>query len=69
MVLAPILVFAAIILGIVGLSRISRRPAERKGRGFAVFGIVMGLLGLIFFIIALSALESVLGELFSGIGG
>jgi hypothetical protein len=45
----------AIIFGFVGISQINRAPqGALGGKGLAIAGIVMGLLGVLFFILALA---------------
>lgn len=45
--------FAAVILGIVGLDRIRKHPERYRGKGFAVAGIILGLLVAVLLLIAL----------------
>lgn len=38
---------AAVICGIIGLNQISKNPMTEKGRGFAIVGIIIGLISVI----------------------
>lgn len=44
---------AAIILGFLGLSKISKNPEKWKGRGWAIAGIIIGFIGFIFGLVML----------------
>ena len=44
---------AALVLGIVGLSRVKREAGYRKGKGFAIAGIVLGGLVLLLLLLVL----------------
>ncbi len=46
----------AVILGGISLDRIKKRPDRYRGKGFAVAGIVLGLIGLLIVIAALAAI-------------
>ncbi|MFP4119283.1 MAG: DUF4190 domain-containing protein [Candidatus Woesearchaeota archaeon] len=39
--------FASIILGIIGISSIKSNPSKKKGRGFAIAGIIIGAIEII----------------------
>lgn len=40
----------ALVLGIVGYMQVSRDSAKKKGSGMAIAGMIMGGLGIVFFL-------------------
>ncbi len=47
---------AALILGIIGLSQINNYPEMYKGKGFAIVGIIIGLISIVVVLALLSAM-------------
>lgn len=46
---------AAVVCGIIGLSQIGKSPEVYKGKGFAIVGLIIGLIAVIIVLAALSA--------------
>jgi hypothetical protein len=52
--IGPMCNIIAIVLSIIGLSQINRRPDVYSGKGLAVVGLVLGILGLVFYFVLMA---------------
>jgi len=52
--LGPACNIVAIVLCIIGLSQINRRPDVYSGKGFAIAGLVLAILGLAFYFVMMA---------------